>query len=33
LLPPVLAAGQAPVMGAVPAFGEHTEAIRAEFGA
>jgi hypothetical protein len=25
--------GQPPVMGAVPAFGEHTEAIRAEFGA
>jgi itaconate CoA-transferase len=33
LLPPVQAAGQQPVMGPVPAFGEHTEAIRAEFGA
>jgi itaconate CoA-transferase len=33
LLPPVQAAGQEPVMGPVPAFGEHTEAIRAEFGA
>jgi crotonobetainyl-CoA:carnitine CoA-transferase CaiB-like acyl-CoA transferase len=32
LLPPVQLAGQAPVMGAVPALGEHTEAIRAEFG-
>lgn len=31
LLPPVQAAGQQPVMGAVPALGEHTEAIRAEF--
>ena len=31
LLPPVQAAGQEPVMGAVPALGEHTEAIRAEF--
>jgi hypothetical protein len=25
-------AGQEPVMGTVPAFGEHTESIRAEFG-
>jgi itaconate CoA-transferase len=33
LLPPVQIAGQAPVMGPVPALGEHTEAIRAEFGA
>ena len=33
LLPPVAAAGQEPVMGPVPAFGEHTAAIRAEFGA
>jgi crotonobetainyl-CoA:carnitine CoA-transferase CaiB-like acyl-CoA transferase len=33
LLPAVQAAGQEPVMGPVPAFGEHTEAIRAEFGA
>lgn len=33
LLPPVQAAGQNPVMGAVPALGEHTAAIRAEFGA
>ena len=33
LLPPVHSVGQSPVMGAVPAFGEHTEAIRAEFGA
>jgi len=32
LLPTVQAAGQEPVMGPVPAFGEHTEAIRAEFG-
>ena len=32
LLPPVQAAGQEPVMGPVPAFGAHTEAIRAEFG-
>jgi itaconate CoA-transferase len=32
LLPAVQAVGQSPVMGAVPAFGEHTEAIRAEFG-
>jgi crotonobetainyl-CoA:carnitine CoA-transferase CaiB-like acyl-CoA transferase len=32
LLPPVQAAGQEPVMGPVPAFGEHTAAIRAEFG-
>ena len=32
LLPPVQLAGQAPVMGPVPALGEHTEAIRAEFG-
>jgi itaconate CoA-transferase len=27
-----IAAGQEPVMGPVPAFGEHTEAVRAEFG-
>ncbi len=33
LLPPVQAVGHEPVMGPVPAFGEHTEAIRAEFGA
>jgi itaconate CoA-transferase len=33
LLPAVQAAGQQAVMGPVPAFGEHTEAIRAEFGA
>jgi len=32
LLPPVQVAGQEPVMGPVPAFGEHTAAIRAEFG-
>jgi itaconate CoA-transferase len=32
-LPPVEAAGQEPVMGPVPALGEHTEAVRAEFGA
>jgi crotonobetainyl-CoA:carnitine CoA-transferase CaiB-like acyl-CoA transferase len=32
LLPPVQLAGQTPVMGPVPALGEHTEAIRAEFG-
>jgi crotonobetainyl-CoA:carnitine CoA-transferase CaiB-like acyl-CoA transferase len=32
LLPPVQAAGHEPVMGPVPAFGEHSEAIRAEFG-
>ena len=32
LLPPVQIAGQTPVMGPVPALGEHTEAIRAEFG-
>jgi crotonobetainyl-CoA:carnitine CoA-transferase CaiB-like acyl-CoA transferase len=33
LLPPVQTAGQEPVMGAVPALGEHTAAIRAEFAA
>ena len=33
LLPPVDIAGYKPVMGPVPAFGEHTEAIRAEFRA
>ncbi len=33
LLPPVQVAGQNPVMGPVPALGEHTEAIRAEFAA
>jgi crotonobetainyl-CoA:carnitine CoA-transferase CaiB-like acyl-CoA transferase len=33
LLPPVETAGQEPVMGPVPALGEHTAAIRAEFGA
>ncbi|HYZ54644.1 MAG TPA: CaiB/BaiF CoA-transferase family protein [Streptosporangiaceae bacterium] len=33
LLPPVEVAGQEPVMGPVPALGEHTEAVRAEFGA
>jgi itaconate CoA-transferase len=32
LLPPVQIAGQEPVIGAVPALGEHTDAIRAEFG-
>jgi itaconate CoA-transferase len=32
LLPPVEVAGADPVMGPVPALGEHTEAIRAEFG-
>jgi crotonobetainyl-CoA:carnitine CoA-transferase CaiB-like acyl-CoA transferase len=32
LLPPVEVAGQTPVMGPVPALGEHTEAVRAEFG-
>jgi itaconate CoA-transferase len=32
LLPAVQTAGQEPVMGPVPAFGEHTAAIRAEFG-
>jgi itaconate CoA-transferase len=32
LLPPVDIAGQQPVMGPVPALGEHTEAVRAEFG-
>jgi itaconate CoA-transferase len=31
LLPPVQLTGQTPVMGPVPALGEHTEAIRAEF--
>jgi itaconate CoA-transferase len=31
LLPPVQLAGQTPVMGPVPALGQHTEAIRAEF--
>ncbi len=33
LLPPVEAAGREPVMGPVPALGEHTEAVRAEFRA
>jgi itaconate CoA-transferase len=33
LLPPVLVAGQEPVIGSVPALGQHTAAIRAEFGA
>ncbi|MEV4439343.1 CaiB/BaiF CoA-transferase family protein [Streptomyces sp. NPDC049577] len=32
LLPPVHVAGREAVMGAVPALGEHTAAIRAEFG-
>jgi itaconate CoA-transferase len=32
LLPPVQITGQTPVMGPVPALGERTEAIRAEFG-
>jgi crotonobetainyl-CoA:carnitine CoA-transferase CaiB-like acyl-CoA transferase len=32
LLPAVRSVGQEAVMGPVPAFGEHTEAIRAEFG-
>ena len=31
LLPPVELSGVAPVMGPVPALGEHTDAIRAEF--
>jgi itaconate CoA-transferase len=31
LLPPVQTAGQAPAMGPVPALGQHTEAVRAEF--
>jgi itaconate CoA-transferase len=31
-LPPVETAGQEPVMGPVPALGEHTDAVRAEFG-
>lgn len=31
-LPPVVVVGQEAVMGAVPALGEHTDAIRAEFG-
>ncbi|MFI1970873.1 carnitine dehydratase [Streptomyces cinnamoneus] len=31
LLPPVVVAGREAAMGAVPALGEHTEAIRAEF--
>jgi crotonobetainyl-CoA:carnitine CoA-transferase CaiB-like acyl-CoA transferase len=33
LLPPVEMAGEEPVMGPVPALGEHNEAVRAEFGA
>jgi itaconate CoA-transferase len=33
LLPPVEIAGQTPVMGPVPALGEHTDAVRTEFGA
>ncbi len=33
LLPPVQVSGQHMVMGPVPSLGEHTEAIRAEFGA
>jgi itaconate CoA-transferase len=33
LLPPVEVAGQNPVLGPVPALGEHTAAIRGEFGA
>jgi crotonobetainyl-CoA:carnitine CoA-transferase CaiB-like acyl-CoA transferase len=32
LLPPVEVADEDPVMGPVPALGEHTEAVRAEFG-
>jgi itaconate CoA-transferase len=32
LLPPVQVAGQEPAMGPVPALGEHTESVRAEFG-
>jgi itaconate CoA-transferase len=32
LLPPVEVAGQEPVMGPLPALGEHTEAVRAELG-
>jgi len=32
LLPPVSMAGREPAMGAVPALGEHTAAIRAELG-
>jgi crotonobetainyl-CoA:carnitine CoA-transferase CaiB-like acyl-CoA transferase len=33
LLPPVQMAGQQPVMGPVPALGEHSESVRAEFEA
>ncbi len=32
LLPPVSMAGHEAIMGAVPALGEHTAAIRAELG-
>jgi crotonobetainyl-CoA:carnitine CoA-transferase CaiB-like acyl-CoA transferase len=32
LLPPVEVSGRVPAMGPVPALGEHTQAIRAEFG-
>jgi crotonobetainyl-CoA:carnitine CoA-transferase CaiB-like acyl-CoA transferase len=32
-LPPVETAGLEPLMGPVPALGEHTEAVRAEFDA
>jgi crotonobetainyl-CoA:carnitine CoA-transferase CaiB-like acyl-CoA transferase len=31
LMPPVEVAGQTPVMGPVPALGQHTEAVQAEF--
>jgi crotonobetainyl-CoA:carnitine CoA-transferase CaiB-like acyl-CoA transferase len=33
LLPPVVVAGQEPVTGPVPALGEHTDTVRAEFTA
>ena len=32
LLPPVTVPGREPAMGAVPALGQHTAAIRAELG-
>jgi crotonobetainyl-CoA:carnitine CoA-transferase CaiB-like acyl-CoA transferase len=32
LAPPVLVDGERPALGAVPRLGEHTEALRAEFG-
>ena len=33
LLPPVTVPGREPAMGAVPALGQHTESVLAEFGA